>query len=74
MRFFVKVLWDIEKGNELARAGTMGSTVASILEEQRPEAAYFKRLKLGRCVSNTSPPPCAVPPCPKAPAQALGAS
>jgi hypothetical protein len=26
MRFMVKVLWDVEKGNELARKGTLGTT------------------------------------------------
>ena len=41
MRFMVKVLWDIEKGNELARAGTLGTIVGSILEDLKPEAAYF---------------------------------
>ncbi len=30
-----------EKGNELARAGTLGSTIESILAEQKPECAYF---------------------------------
>ena len=41
MRFMVKVLWDTEKGNELARKGTLGKTVQSILEDLKPEAAYF---------------------------------
>ena len=41
MRFMVKVLWDVEKGNELARNGTLGKTAQSILEELKPEAAYF---------------------------------
>jgi hypothetical protein len=41
MRFLVKVQWDVQAGNELARKGTLGSTVESILEEQKPEAAYF---------------------------------
>ncbi len=41
MRFMVKVLWDVEKGNELARKGTLGTTVQSILEDLKPEAAYF---------------------------------
>ncbi len=41
MRFMVKVLWDTEKGNELARKGTLGTTVQSILEDLKPEAAYF---------------------------------
>jgi hypothetical protein len=41
MRFLVKVQWDVEAGNALARGGALGTTVASILEEQKPEAAYF---------------------------------
>jgi len=41
MRFLVTIRWDMEKGNELARAGTLGSTVSSILDDRRPEAAYF---------------------------------
>src|SRR5690349_8559495 len=41
MRFFVKVNMQVEAGNELARAGKLGATIQSILEEQKPEAAYF---------------------------------
>ncbi len=41
MRFLVKASWDIEAGNKLARDGTLGATVQSILEEIKPEAAYF---------------------------------
>ena len=41
MRFMVKVLWDVAKGNELARKGTLGETAESILQELKPEAAYF---------------------------------
>ena len=41
MRFMVKVAWDVEAGNNLAKAGTLGSTVASILADLKPEAAYF---------------------------------
>ncbi len=41
MRFFVKVEFDVEKGNEKARDGSLGETIGSILEEQKPEAAYF---------------------------------
>jgi hypothetical protein len=36
MRFLVKVQWDVQAGNALARSGTLGSTVESILE-----AAFF---------------------------------
>ena len=41
MRFMVKVIWDLEKGNELARKGNLGKIAQSILEEIKPEAAYF---------------------------------
>jgi hypothetical protein len=41
MRFVVRVVWDVEKGNELARKGNLGKVVQSILEEIKPEAAYF---------------------------------
>jgi len=37
----VRVLWDTEKGDELARKGTLGKTVQSILEDLKPEAAYI---------------------------------
>lgn len=41
MRFLVKVSWEVEAGNALARAGKLASTVQSILEDLQPEAAYF---------------------------------
>ena len=41
MRFMVRVSWDIEAGNALAKSGKLGSTIQSILEELKPEAAYF---------------------------------
>ena len=41
MRFMMKVLLDTPKANELARNGEMGSTLKAIIEDARPEAAYF---------------------------------
>lgn len=41
MRVLFKVEMDVKAGNAAARNGTMGKTVRSILEEQKPEAAYF---------------------------------
>jgi len=41
MRFMIKVIWDVEKGNELARKGDLGKIAQSILEEIKPESAYF---------------------------------
>ncbi len=41
MRFLIKASWNVEAGNKLAKNGVLGATVQSILEELRPEAAYF---------------------------------
>ena len=41
MRFLVKAQMDVEAANALARQGKLGSTIQSILEELKPEAAYF---------------------------------
>ncbi len=41
MRFIVKARMDVEAANAHARAGKLGSTIQSILEELKPEAAYF---------------------------------
>ncbi len=41
MRFIMKISWDVEAGNALARKGTLASTVQSILADVKPEAAYF---------------------------------
>jgi hypothetical protein len=37
----LKVSIPVEKGNEAARKGTLGSTIQKILAEIKPEAAYF---------------------------------
>ena len=39
MRFLVKVSWPVEAGNAAARDGF--KVIPEILEEQKPEAAYF---------------------------------
>ena len=41
MRFLVKARMDVETANALASAGKLGSTIQSILEDLKPEAAYF---------------------------------
>ncbi len=41
MRFFVKARMDVEAANALARDGKLGPTIQSILEDLKPEAAYF---------------------------------
>jgi hypothetical protein len=41
----------VEKGNELAEAGSLDSTIQSIMEEIKPEAAYFSNIEGGRGAS-----------------------
>ena len=41
MRVLLKASIPVEAGNEAAKSGKLGSTIQSILEEQKPEAAYF---------------------------------
>ena len=41
MRMLVKVNIPVESGNAAAEAGTLGSTIQSILADQKPEAVYF---------------------------------
>ena len=41
MRFLFKASWEVEAGNALAKNGTLGSTVESIISDLKPEAAYF---------------------------------
>jgi hypothetical protein len=44
MRFLLKVTLPVEKTNEAIVGGSFAETVGSILEEQKPEAAYFTEL------------------------------
>jgi hypothetical protein len=41
MRFMITCLIPVEEGSESAKAGSLGSTIQSIMEELKPEAAYF---------------------------------
>ena len=41
MRYLLKVNIPVETGNAAANAGKLGSTIQSILEDLKPEAAYF---------------------------------
>ena len=41
MRFLVKVNIPVEAGNEVAKAGKLGTTIQSILADLKPEAVYF---------------------------------
>jgi len=41
MRVFVKAKMCTETANAAAKNGTMGSTIQSILDDQKPEVVYF---------------------------------
>ncbi|MGB7497845.1 MAG: hypothetical protein WBQ61_03785 [Candidatus Acidiferrum sp.] len=41
MRMLMKVCIPVESGNDAARSGNLGGTIQKILEELKPEAAYF---------------------------------
>lgn len=41
MRFLIKVSIPVEAGNKLVREGTLGETIGRVLNELKPEAAYF---------------------------------
>ena len=49
MRFLVKVNIPVEAGNKAAKDGTLGKTIQRILQEQKPEAAYFVAENGQRC-------------------------
>lgn len=41
MRFMIKAVWDMDKGNALIQSGAMGETVQKLVATIQPEAAYF---------------------------------
>ena len=44
MRFLIKVTVPAEKGNATIKDGSLPKNVGAILEEQKPEAAYFTEI------------------------------
>ncbi|MFL6057339.1 MAG: hypothetical protein ACJ732_00350, partial [Rubrobacteraceae bacterium] len=41
VRFMITCRIPVDKGNELVKNGTLGPTIQSIMEDLKPEAAYF---------------------------------
>jgi len=41
MRVFLKASMTVETGNQAIRSGKLPETIQAILDEQKPEAAYF---------------------------------
>jgi hypothetical protein len=48
MRFMITCRIPMEKGNESAKAASLHSTIRSIMEELKPEAAYFSEIEGAR--------------------------
>jgi hypothetical protein len=49
MRFLLKVNIPVESGNAAVKAGKLGATIQSILEDLKPEAVYFTDTNGQRC-------------------------
>ncbi len=49
MRFLFRAEWDTEAGNAKIKDGSMPETVQSILDQVKPEAAYFIASNGKRC-------------------------
>ena len=41
MRFLLKAEWPVEAGNAAIKDGSLSKTIESILDDLKPEAAYF---------------------------------
>ncbi len=44
MRFLIKISVPVDRGNETIKDGSLPKSIAAILEEQKPEAAYFTEI------------------------------
>jgi hypothetical protein len=49
MRILLKVTIPVETGNAAAKAGKLGSTIKTILDDLKPEAVYFTDNNGQRC-------------------------
>ena len=48
MRFMITFRIPMDEGNELIKSGNIGETMQSVLEDLKPEAAYFGDIEGGR--------------------------
>ena len=48
MRFMITCRIPVERGDELTKGSSLHSTIHSIMEELKPEAAYFSGIEGGR--------------------------
>ena len=49
MRFLVKINIPVEAGNRAVKEGTLGKTIQKIIDQQKPETAFFVADQGQRC-------------------------